>query len=67
MSAGGRQPASYSKVVGAGRAVRRRRAQPAHIDGLIRLVSVRIVRLSEQTLQVVFRIRFQQRLADAGS
>jgi hypothetical protein len=52
MSAGGPQPVSCSKVVGAGGAVRRRRGHPAHIEGLIRLVSVRIVRLSELILRI---------------
>jgi DNA-binding MarR family transcriptional regulator len=60
MSVGGPQPVPYSKTFEAARRVRRREHAP-HIDTLIRLVSVRIVRLSELILRIgifAFKDRF---------
>lgn len=68
MSAGEPQTASYPKTLEAARSARpdpigsRRRQEPApHIDTLIRLVSVRIVRLAELILRIgthTFKNRF---------
>lgn len=61
MSVGGPQPIPHPKVLEAGRRVRRRREHAPHIDALIRLVSVRIVRLSELILRIgklTFKDRF---------
>lgn len=52
MNVGSPQPAPYIKNPEAGRRVRRRREHAPHIDALIRLVSVRIVRLSELILRI---------------
>jgi DNA-binding MarR family transcriptional regulator len=61
MSVGGPQPVPYPKTFETGRKVRRRREHAPHIDTLIRLVSVRIVRLSELILRIgtlAFKDRF---------
>jgi DNA-binding MarR family transcriptional regulator len=61
MSAGGPQPVPHSKALDAGRRVPRRREHAPHIDALIQLVSVRIVRLSEMILRIgtlTFKKRF---------
>ncbi len=61
MSGGSPQPMPYPKALEAGRRVRRRREHAPHIDALIRLVSVRIVRLSELILRIgtlTFKDRF---------
>lgn len=61
MSVGGPQPVPYPKPVEVVRRVRRRREHAPHIDALIRLVSVRIVRLSELVLRIgtlAFKDRF---------
>jgi DNA-binding MarR family transcriptional regulator len=60
MNIGAQQPVPYSKAFEAVHRVRRRE-HPAHIDTLIRLVSVRIVRLSELILRIgilAFKGRF---------
>jgi DNA-binding MarR family transcriptional regulator len=66
MSGGDAQPVIYREVPEAGRtrrtdlASRRRREREPHIDTLIRLVSVRIVRLSELILRIgSFRFKDQ--------
>lgn len=61
MSVGEPQPALQLKAFGAARGARRRREHAPHIDALIRLVSVRIVRLSELILRIgilAFKDRF---------
>jgi DNA-binding MarR family transcriptional regulator len=61
MSAASSQSVPQPKAAGAGRRVRRGREHAPHIDALIRLVSVRIVRLSEMILRIgtlTFRERF---------
>lgn len=61
MNAGGPQPVRYPETFKAGRRVRRRREHAPHIDTLIRLVSVRVVRLSELILRIgvlAFKDRF---------
>lgn len=68
MSVGGTQPVRYPKLLEAARSgrpepvkVRQRQEHAPHIDALIRLVSVRIVRLSELILRigtVTFKERF---------
>ncbi len=61
MSVGGPQPVAYHKSVEARGRVRRRREHAPHIDTLIRLVSVRVVRLSELILRIgilAFKDRF---------
>jgi DNA-binding MarR family transcriptional regulator len=68
MSVGDLQPVPYSKVLEVGRSgrtdlpnPRRRREHAPHIDALIRLVSVRIVRLAELILRIgtlTFKDRF---------
>jgi len=52
MSVGGPQPVLYPKTFEVGRRVRRGREHAPHIDALIRLVSVRIVRLAEMILRM---------------
>lgn len=52
MSGGSARPVPYPKAMEAGRRARRRREHAPHIDALIRLVSVRIVRLSELILRI---------------
>lgn len=61
MNAGNPQSMPHPKTPAAGRRVRRRREHAPHIDALIRLVSVRIVRLSEMILRIgtlTFKERF---------
>ena len=61
MSVGGPQPVPYAKALETVRRVRRRREHAPHIEALIRLVSVRIVRLSEMVLRIgtlAFKDRF---------
>lgn len=61
MSAGGPQPVPQLKTFEIARRVQRRREHAPHIDALIRLVSVRIVRLSELILRIgilAFKDRF---------
>ena len=48
----GRSPSHTAKALEAGRRVRRRGERAPHIDALIRLVSVRIVRLAEMILRI---------------
>jgi DNA-binding MarR family transcriptional regulator len=67
MSAGRPQPVPDPKAADAGRRVRRRREHAPHIDALIRLVSVRIVRLSEVILRIgtlTFKNRFGVKSTD---
>ena len=52
MNVGSPQRVPHQKAPEAGRRVRRRREHSPHIDALIRLVSVRIVRLSELILRI---------------
>jgi DNA-binding MarR family transcriptional regulator len=61
MSVGDAQRAPYHKSLEAHGRVRRRREHAPHIDTLIRLVSVRVVRLSELILRIgilAFKDRF---------
>jgi DNA-binding MarR family transcriptional regulator len=61
MGVGEPQRVPYRKTIEAARNVRRRREHAPHIDTLIRLVSVRIVRLSELILRIgilAFKDRF---------
>ena len=67
MSVGSPQPVPYPKALESGRRVRRRREHAPHIDALIRLVSVRIVRLAELILRIgtrTFTDRFGVRPTD---
>ena len=61
MSVGSRQPVPYPKNIEARRRIRPHHEHAPHIDALIRLVSVRIVRLSELLFRIathVFYARF---------